>query len=877
MPTPFHPRVNAGLPRRRNNRHGSMTARGKLVAGKLYVHASSVDGLSEHGKALLAEAQQVTGRAAGIDFNVIRVRADQDEVALLKYSRFLEDAFPTLAQSWRVHVPSKLVSFRDYSQSLNPPVLHRKELLLSADHPDRPRFAALTTHAESIGLFDDTRRIGFLISWNDLIRRKGYRVHGHQLLPIGNVESEADQVAAADVLELSSVQRHLTALTRTSLSAPVQSLLRHALLRTDTSFFDYGCGKGDDLAGLASIGVRGLGWDPFFRPSSPCVEADVVNIGFVINVIEDFDERVEALTGAFQLCRQVMAVSAMLQSTGCSGRCYRDGILTGRNTFQKYYSQAELQQFIESVLDEIATPAGPGVFYVFKDRAIEHRYFRNRSVSGTRALRAAISPPTPSAPRRNVSRDHPPAAPDPRLLAASSGLWRQCLDLGRVPEPDEIEGPAALLEAFGTIGRAIQYCYLWRDVPALERSAAARRDELRVYFALQLFARRRRFQDFDRGLQRDVKTLFGSLANAEAEGQRLLYSTRDVEQIAKSCDEAAVLGLGWLEPGHALHLHSSFVERLPPILRVYVGCATVMYGDVTQMDLVKLHLQSGKVSLMRFDDFVGKPVPAMLERIKVRLRDQEVDIFEYGGEYPPPLLYKKSRFINEEFPNYEEQIAFDSSLEQLGLFDLSGFGPEAKRFWEELETARWAVSDWKLERSGSVPALDSHCSPHFTFRQLIECGDTWKETGIDNLPKQPETYSALCDLARLILEPVVEYFGGIRLTYGFCSRSLAKLVEGGHGGIEPRIDQHAAQEVNTRGKPICSRGGAAVDFVVDDEDMREVANWIAAKLPYDRLYYYGPSRPIHVSYGPEQSRSYIDVEERNGRRLPKPARRPSVA
>ena len=100
----------------------------------------------------------------------------------------------------------------------------------------------------------------------------------------------------------------------------------------------------------------------------------------MINVIEDFDERVEALTGAFQLCRQVMAVSAMLQSTGYSGRCYRDGVLTGRNTFQKYFTQAELRGWLAEALDIEPFPVGPGIFYLFKNPDLEQRFQLGREL-----------------------------------------------------------------------------------------------------------------------------------------------------------------------------------------------------------------------------------------------------------------------------------------------------------------------------------------------------------------------------------------------------------------------------------------------------------------------------------------------------------------
>ena len=68
---------------------------------------------------------------------------------------------------------------------------------------------------------------------------------------------------------------------------------------------------------------------------------------------------------------------------------------------------------------------------------------------------------------------------------------------------------------------------------------------------------------------------------------------------------------------------------------------------------------------------------------------------------------------------------------------------------------------------------------------------------------------------------------------------------------------------------ICERQGAAVDFIIDDEDMEEVALWISMHLPYDRIYYYGKDKPLHVSFGPQQSRQFVEMREGpSGKRVP---------
>ncbi len=77
-------------------------------------------------------------------------------------------------------------------------------------------------------------------------------------------------------------------------------------------------------------------------------------------------------------------------------------------------------------------------------------------------------------------------------------------------------------------------------------------------------------------------------------------------------------------------------------------------------------------------------------------------------------------------------------------------------------------------------------------------------------------------------------------------------------------------ELNRRGNPVYPRFGSAVDFIVDDEDMLEVARWVVANTPFDRLYFCGVDRPVDVSYGPEHKRQVVRiVAGKDGRLLPR--------
>jgi DNA phosphorothioation-associated putative methyltransferase len=823
---------------------------GKLVARHVYVHVSLLSDLPTEVRDSVQRAERCAGVISEKDFNVVRIEKAGRSISLLDYPDFFDLPFPSLQQAWYVDFQSGRFSRRTYVDSLNPPILHRKELLLSSDHPRRAEYENLTAAAQALGLFDDPCRIGFKDTWEALVRDRGYRVVGHELVPIGN--EEIGSVPADSDLD-GLVARHLTALSRYGFSAPVQALARYRLLGTSESFFDYGCGKGDDVRGLIENGIEATGWDPYYAPSNPRRKAQIVNLGFVVNVIEDFSERVDALRNAFELSETVLAVSAMLPSQSMpTGKPYRDGFLSSRNTFQKYYTQSELATFIADVLEEEPIPVSPGVFFVFRDKDLEQQFLSGRQRST--ALLRRITRPEP--PRTRTQRPDRVQAKYEQYKDLLEPLWATWLRLGREPENDETDNAQAVEEGFGSLRQALRFIAQLKDPTALERAKAARTADLTVYLALTHFSKRKPYKHLETHLQRDIKALFGDYGSAQHLARQALFNVADAEQLASACAVAAENGLGWIEDGRSLQLHTSLIERLPTLLRVYISCGTVIYGDVQAADLAKIHIGSGKLTLMKFDDFRGKPLPRMTERIKLNLRSQDIEVFSYGEQFIPPYLYKKSRFINEEFPGYAEQIAFEEVLEALGLFDFSGYGPRSEDFDRILAQHRWQIDGFNLVRSKTIPSLDDPCGRHLTYRQLIECGETQCRTGLSNLPKEPNTYNALYELATKALDPIIEYFGSIRRTYGFCSSELAKQIG---RRISPSLDQHASHEKNRNGRPICERLGAAVDFLVEDENMEEVAKWIAANTPFDRLYYYGADRPLHLSVGPENKREFIDV------------------
>jgi hypothetical protein len=117
------------------------------------------------------------------------------------------------------------------------------------------------------------------------------------------------------------------------------------------------------------MGYAASGWDPDHAPDDQRLPADVVNLGFVLNVIEDPAERVEVLSSAWALARRllVVATSNPRQEAYSNFQCFGDGVLTSRNTFQKYFEPAEIQSLIEDAIGCEAVPVAMGIYFVFRN------------------------------------------------------------------------------------------------------------------------------------------------------------------------------------------------------------------------------------------------------------------------------------------------------------------------------------------------------------------------------------------------------------------------------------------------------------------------------------------------------------------------------
>ncbi len=613
--------------------------------------------------------------------NVIKFYLFEPKISLLYYPDFFELPHPELQSSITVDLSRGKIRKHDYNGSVNPPILHRKESLLPPEHPLIEQFQRLTEAEEAEGLYANSKTIGFKLNWESLLAAKGLAYCGHKLVRIQNQPAEQKEEAA-------EVQRHKTAITRCQFSKPIQSLIEYGLLKENVRLLDYGCGQGDDVNGLKELGYNALGWDPVYRPDEPKEPAEIVNLGFVLNVIEDPIERTEVLQEAYDLSKSLLVVATLVasSSTSSQGRPYKDGILTSRNTFQKYFQQNELQHYIEDVLNTSAVAVGPGIFYVFRSHSEQQRFLSNRSkrpINWERFSRQLFAV-------RERPKKPPKEDPYEKHQELLDDFWARMIDLGRVPKREEFGQYDALCGAVGSANKARRLFVRKFGEEALANAFEQRRNDLLVYLALSNFNRRVPFKHLPVDLKTDIKTFLGSYKQGIEESQRLLFSVGNPDLIGTLCDETP---FGYLDD-QALYIHRNLVQDLHPILRIYVGCAELLYGDLNTVDLVKIHKRSGKVTLLVYDDFENQPLPELQTRIKVNLRTQSIDIFDHQALPHRQLLYFKKRFVALDHPKRSEWEAFSEKLRSLGLDESMGFGPTKEQLLELLRETDMRVSDF---------------------------------------------------------------------------------------------------------------------------------------------------------------------------------------
>jgi DNA phosphorothioation-associated putative methyltransferase len=459
------------------------------------------------------------------------------------------------------------------------------------------------------------------------------------------------------------IPRHRTALSRTTLSRPFQLVFEDQLVDEEVTFFDFGCGQGGDLQQLTKSGYDCNGWDPVFRTDGDKIPAKIVNLGYVVNVIEKPDEREKVLKEAWSLTQDILIVSARLNTElrNKEFRSYRDGYITKLGTFQKFYEQSELKEWLEQQLKQKPVPAGPGIFYIFRDETKRQSFIANRF-------------------HRRIAR--PRIRKSDLLFEKYRDRFEKIIgfftERGRLPRGHELLLDDEFREEVGTNKQAFWIVKKITGEKQWAKITEERANDLLVYIALSKFDGLPKMSKLAQEVQYDIKTLFGFYREACKQADELLFTLGEKNALNDIC---LMSPIGKLTP-KALYIHESALSEAGPLVRLYEGCGRAFIGRVEGGNIIKLHRDKPKVSYLTYPNFEKDPHPALERAVVANLETISVHAHDYSQRLNKPILHRKELFISPNNKNFKKYSKLTAQEEKAGLFeDVQRIG--TKKIWDE--------------------------------------------------------------------------------------------------------------------------------------------------------------------------------------------------
>ncbi len=584
---------------------------GKKLPNALYVHIDSLPFLDP----LLQEYEQFASNIYPYrkEVTLIKFHLQSASISYLYYPDFDCNPHPEIHKSRVINLGDRKVNLRVYQNADNPPILHRKETFVTNEYPLYEEFCHLTKIEDTLGLLDNSRFIGNKHQWQQLL--KDHRLDFEDNHLVCQLHQQKEQVM---------IDRHKAALVRHELSKPVRSVLELGLFEQETTFFDYGCGHGGDIQRIKEKEYQSSGWDPFYLPNAPLQSADIVNLGYVINVIENVSERRNALINAYNLAKEILIVSAQIlvhdRERGLVA--YSDGIITEKNTFQKYYSQDELKNYIDQVLNTNSVAIDLGIYLVFKNPDRANEFYTSR-------YRSRLSRPKILTPLKRFE--------DYKELL--NPLMNFYLKRGRLPVRGEYDKEGDLIQEFGSIKRAFKVILQVTSIEEWEAIADKRRQEILIYLALSNFKERPSIRKLPQTLKNDIKVLFSNYQAACFLADQMLLTLRNLDLIKSLCQE---FGLGIILQ-NAFLIHLSSLDSLPSLVRLFEGCASNTIGRLAHANVVKFHFNTPRISYLYYPNFDTESKPKLQSSLSINLINLEVHYRDYSQENNPPFLDHKSK------------------------------------------------------------------------------------------------------------------------------------------------------------------------------------------------------------------------------------------
>ena len=157
------------------------TPLGKRIGPIIYINVSALEYMTDTDRTLLVSALDIYHSEDPLDYNVVKINRYKKTVSLLTYKSFFSDPFPSLHKAITINLSTCSSKLRYYSASKNPPILHRKELLLPYDHPKRSLFEQLTYSLDNLGVKADQPNLGFRKQWDAYLLKNGIQIYDHMI------------------------------------------------------------------------------------------------------------------------------------------------------------------------------------------------------------------------------------------------------------------------------------------------------------------------------------------------------------------------------------------------------------------------------------------------------------------------------------------------------------------------------------------------------------------------------------------------------------------------------------------------------------------------------------------------------------------------
>ncbi len=458
------------------------------------------------------------------------------------------------------------------------------------------------------------------------------------------------------------IERHKTAILRRRLSKPVQLLLDDSLLNENCTFLDYGCGKGEDTGFLKKLKIKALGFDPYYRPDGAKVKSSIVNLGYILNVIENPSERKDTLLTAFELAEDLLTVSVMIRDRNIlpGEKEYSDGIVTSWNTFQKYYTQKEFREYLQENLNAEIHSAGVGIFYIFKNLKWVEKYLNARMQKRPLSVSVQIR-----------QEEHS------RILADWLDLYQE---LGRIPVQAEFKEYKYIQKYFGSMENAAESMRAEIDQETFFENSRKRKEKLNVSLCRHIIRRNGapKWKDLSTEEQTDVKMYYSDFNEALNFAMSELKTLSDLSTVSRYISESTV---GKVLPDD-IYIHSDSISSAPEMLQILVELAKIILPSDFEYNIIKIARNSWHVTFLNYPRFYEDPHPALKDSIKVFLHKNQIGYRDFSSSENPPILHRKETFLHSLHPKYEEYSALTDAEESAGLLSRRDIG--TRKGWEKV-------------------------------------------------------------------------------------------------------------------------------------------------------------------------------------------------